>query len=39
VLLIGASRVDLVFTDIRMPGAIDGVALMQWVRKERRTSR
>jgi DNA-binding response OmpR family regulator len=33
--LIGASRVDLVFTDIRMPGAINGTALMQWVRKER----
>jgi CheY-like chemotaxis protein len=34
-ILNGASDVDLVFTDIRMPGTIDGVALMRWVRKER----
>jgi DNA-binding response OmpR family regulator len=33
--LIGDSGVDLVFTDIRMPGAVDGIALTQWVRKER----
>jgi CheY-like chemotaxis protein len=34
-ILNGGSDVDLVFTDIRMPGTIDGAALMQWVRKER----
>jgi CheY-like chemotaxis protein len=34
-ILNSAVAVDLVFTDIRMPGAIDGVALAQWMRKER----
>jgi CheY-like chemotaxis protein len=34
-ILNGASGVDLVFTDVRMPGTIDGVALMRWVQKER----
>jgi CheY-like chemotaxis protein len=28
-------EVDLVFTDIRMPGRLDGVALAQWLREER----
>jgi CheY-like chemotaxis protein len=27
--------VDVVFSDIRMPGAIDGLALAQWIRRER----
>ena len=27
--------VDVVFSDVRMPGAIDGLALAQWVRRER----
>jgi two-component system, response regulator PdtaR len=30
-----SEEVDLVFTDIRMPGRRDGVALAQWLRKER----
>jgi CheY-like chemotaxis protein len=34
-ILNSAVPVDLVFTDIRMPGVIDGVALAQWLRKER----
>ena len=34
-ILNSAVAVDLVFTDVRMPGVIDGVALAQWLRKER----
>jgi CheY-like chemotaxis protein len=34
-ILNSAVPVDLVFTDIRMPGEIDGVALAQWLRMER----
>jgi CheY-like chemotaxis protein len=34
-MLNGALGVDLVFTDIRMPGSMDGVALMRWVRMKR----
>jgi CheY-like chemotaxis protein len=34
-ILSSAVAVDLVFTDIRMPGVMDGVALGQWLRKER----
>jgi CheY-like chemotaxis protein len=27
--------VDVVFSDVRMPGTIDGLALAQWIRRER----
>lgn len=30
-LLLAGLRVDVIFSDIRMPGALDGVALAQWV--------
>lgn len=30
-----AAKVDLVFTDVRMPGAIDGFGLARWVRANR----
>ena len=30
-----ADRVDLVFSDVRMPGELDGVGLAQWVRSHR----
>lgn len=29
------SRVDVVFTDVRMPGSLDGFALARWIRRER----
>src|SRR5262249_8514873 len=29
------TRVDVVFTDVQMPGSIDGFGLAQWVRRER----
>jgi len=28
----GASHIDVVFTDLRMPGRLDGVGLARWVR-------
>ena len=28
-------HVDAVFTDIQMPGSIDGIGLVQWIRRER----
>jgi CheY-like chemotaxis protein len=28
-------RVDVVFTDVTMPGALNGFGLAQWVRRER----
>ena len=31
--------VDLVFSDINMPGSIDGVGLAQWLRRERPQAR
>ncbi|HEX5328108.1 MAG TPA: response regulator [Acetobacteraceae bacterium] len=31
--------VDVVFTDVRMPGAMDGIGLAQWVRCHRPTTR
>ena len=30
-----ALTVDVVFTDVQMPGSIDGFALAQWVRRQR----
>ena len=30
-----ALSIDVVFSDVRMPGAIDGFALAQWVRRQR----
>jgi CheY-like chemotaxis protein len=33
--VMGAHRVDLVFSDVRMPGAMNGVGLAQWVRQNR----
>jgi len=32
-----ALTVDVVFTDVQMPGSIDGFALAQWVRRQRPT--
>jgi CheY-like chemotaxis protein len=29
------ARVDIVFTDVEMPGPMDGFALAQWVRRQR----
>lgn len=29
--------VDVVFTDVQMPGSIDGIALAQWVQRQRPT--
>ncbi len=29
------AAVDVVFTDVRMPGAMDGIALAQWIRSHR----
>ena len=28
-------RIDIVFTDVQMPGSLDGFGLAQWVRRER----
>lgn len=33
--LAGGLAVDVVFSDIQMPGAADGFALAQWIRRER----
>jgi CheY-like chemotaxis protein len=33
----GRFVIDLVFSDVRMPGAVDGFGLAQWVRKNRPT--
>jgi CheY-like chemotaxis protein len=30
-----ALAIDVVFSDVRMPGSIDGFALAQWVRRQR----
>jgi CheY-like chemotaxis protein len=35
VLLHDATRVDVVFSDIEMPGAVDGFALARWIRQHR----
>lgn len=32
-LLAGGVRVDLIFSDIRMPGAMDGLDLARWIRR------
>lgn len=32
VILHGPTRVDVVITDMKMPGAMDGAALVQWIR-------
>src|SRR5262249_3518962 len=29
------ARVDIVFTDVQMPGSLDGFGLAQWIRRER----
>jgi len=33
-LLETSERVDIVFSDVQMPGSLDGFALAQWVRRE-----
>jgi CheY-like chemotaxis protein len=34
-LSVGCPHIDLVFTDVRMPGSVDGFALSAWVKKNR----
>jgi CheY-like chemotaxis protein len=31
----GGATIDLVFSDVRMPGQMDGLALAQWIRQHR----
>jgi DNA-binding response OmpR family regulator len=37
--LLGTSLVDVVFTDVRMPGQLDGLGLARWVRDHRPQTR
>jgi CheY-like chemotaxis protein len=34
-MLDGGATIDLVFSDVRMPGQMDGLALAQWIRQHR----
>jgi CheY-like chemotaxis protein len=34
-LLLGESLIDVVFTDVQMPGELDGIGLARWIRTHR----